>query len=122
MILEASSSNSRFRKYYFPYSSSYFNIYIHFLKPLLQHVVVDQVTKETYRYDRMEPLILIGGFPRSGTTLARALLDAHPDVRCGEETRVVAHLLKMHSDWVASRDEIVRQEEGGVTKEVPDNN
>lgn len=27
------------------------------------------------------PLIFIGGVPRSGTTLMRAMLDAHPDVR-----------------------------------------
>ncbi len=40
-----------------------------------------------YDYDRQSPLIFIGGVPRSGTTLMRAMLDAHPDVRCGEETR-----------------------------------
>lgn len=27
------------------------------------------------------PLIFIGGVPRSGTTLMRAMLDAHPEVR-----------------------------------------
>ncbi len=42
-----------------------------------------------YEYDRDSPLIFIGGVPRSGTTLMRAMLDAHKDVRCGEETRVV---------------------------------
>ena len=42
-----------------------------------------------YEYDRQSPLIFIGGVPRSGTTLMRAMLDAHEDVRCGEETRVV---------------------------------
>merc|ERR1719476_510620 len=42
-----------------------------------------------FEYDRQSPLIFIGGVPRSGTTLMRAMLDAHPDVRCGEETRVV---------------------------------
>lgn len=35
----------------------------------------------TYTYNRMMPLIFIGGVPRSGTTLMRAMLDAHPDVR-----------------------------------------
>ena len=30
-----------------------------------------------------------GGHPRSGTTLMRAMLDAHTAVRCGEETRIV---------------------------------
>ena len=41
-----------------------------------------------FTYDRSMPLIFVGGMPRSGTTLMRAMLDAHPDVRCGEETRV----------------------------------
>lgn len=34
-----------------------------------------------YEYNRQMPLIFIGGVPRSGTTLMRAMLDAHPDVR-----------------------------------------
>lgn len=34
-----------------------------------------------YRYHRNMPLIFIGGVPRSGTTLMRAMLDAHPEVR-----------------------------------------
>ena len=33
------------------------------------------------------PIVFIGGSPRSGTTLMRVMLDAHPSVRCGEETR-----------------------------------
>lgn len=35
----------------------------------------------SYKYHRNMPLIFIGGVPRSGTTLMRAMLDAHPDVR-----------------------------------------
>jgi hypothetical protein len=31
-----------------------------------------------YEYDRGSPIIFIGGVPRSGTTLMRAMLDAHP--------------------------------------------
>ena len=65
-------------------------------QPLLQHIVMD-AGQQLYRYDRMEPMIFIGGMPRSGTTLARVLLDAHPNIRCGEETRVLPRLLQMRS-------------------------
>ncbi|KAL7677965.1 hypothetical protein ACOME3_004194 [Neoechinorhynchus agilis] len=37
-------------------------------------------------------LIFVGGVPRSGTTLMRAILDAHPLVRCGEETRILPRI------------------------------
>ncbi|CAB0035716.1 unnamed protein product [Trichogramma brassicae] len=37
--------------------------------------------QKVYPYDRNMPLIFIGGVPRSGTTLMRAMLDAHPEVR-----------------------------------------
>lgn len=36
---------------------------------------------KVFEYNREMPLIFIGGVPRSGTTLMRAMLDAHPDVR-----------------------------------------
>ena len=37
--------------------------------------------RKIYTYDRYMPLIFIGGMPRSGTTLMRAMLDAHSEVR-----------------------------------------
>jgi len=73
-----------------------------------------------YPYGRSMPLIFIGGMPRSGTTLSRAMLDAHPDVRCGEETRVVPRLLQMRSHWMKSQKEAMRLEEAGITNEVLD--
>ena len=48
------------------------------------------------------PVIFIGGMPRSGTTLMRAILDSHPRVRCGEETRVIPRMLSMRSAWKKS--------------------
>merc|ERR1712126_172538 len=71
-----------------------------------------------YEYDRQSPLVFIGGVPRSGTTLMRAMLDAHPDVRCGEETRVVPRLLQMRSHWKKSQKESMRLEEAGLTDDV----
>ncbi|XP_063377675.1 protein-tyrosine sulfotransferase [Cydia fagiglandana] len=67
------------------------------------------------------PLIFIGGVPRSGTTLMRAMLDAHPDVRCGQETRVVPRILQMRQHWAHSAKESVRLEAAGVSKAVLDN-
>lgn len=67
------------------------------------------------------PLIFIGGVPRSGTTLMRAMLDAHPDVRCGQETRVVPRILQMRQHWARSQKESVRLDQAGVSKAVLDN-
>uniref|UniRef100_A0A915CZC5 Protein-tyrosine sulfotransferase n=1 Tax=Ditylenchus dipsaci TaxID=166011 RepID=A0A915CZC5_9BILA len=49
--------------------------------------------------DVNSPFIFIGGIPRSGTTLMRAMLDAHPIVRCGEETRVIPRILALRAQW-----------------------
>ncbi|XP_030572805.1 protein-tyrosine sulfotransferase isoform X1 [Drosophila novamexicana] len=71
-----------------------------------------------YAYYRGMPLIFIGGVPRSGTTLMRAMLDAHPDVRCGQETRVIPRILQLRSHWLKSEKESLRLQEAGITKEV----
>ena len=71
-------------------------------------------------YDRNIPLIFIGGMPRSGTTLLRVLLDAHPDIRCGEETRVVPRILGSRQQWAKAPYESKRLQEAGVTSEVLD--
>lgn len=69
-------------------------------------------------YDRYMPLIFVGGMPRSGTTLMRTMLDAHPEVRCGQETRVIPRVLGLRSSWFRSSKERVRLKEAGVTEEV----
>uniref|UniRef100_H3DA60 Protein-tyrosine sulfotransferase n=1 Tax=Tetraodon nigroviridis TaxID=99883 RepID=H3DA60_TETNG len=71
-------------------------------------------------YSKDMPLVFIGGVPRSGTTLMRAMLDAHPEVRCGEETRVIPRILAMKQMWSRSGREKMRLDEAGVTDEVLD--
>ncbi|XP_018100530.1 tyrosylprotein sulfotransferase 1 L homeolog isoform X2 [Xenopus laevis] len=73
-----------------------------------------------FTYDKDMPLIFIGGVPRSGTTLMRAMLDAHPEVRCGEETRVIPRILAVKQMWARSSKEKIRLDEAGVTDEVLD--
>jgi len=73
---------------------------------------------KAYPYDRDMPLIFIGGMPRSGTTLMRAILDAHPDVRCGEETRVIPRILGLKTQWMRSEKESKRLIEAGLTDDV----
>ncbi|KAL0625106.1 Protein-tyrosine sulfotransferase 2 [Plecturocebus cupreus] len=51
---------------------------------------------------------------------ARAMLDAHPEVRCGEETRIIPRVLAMRQAWSKSGREKVRLDEAGVTDEVLD--
>jgi len=73
---------------------------------------------KSYQYDRGSPFIFVGGFPRSGTTLIRAMLDAHPDIRCGEETRVVPRILQLAAQWNRSAKESNRLHEAGLTDQV----
>ncbi len=56
---------------------------------------------------RNAALVFVGGVPRSGTTLMRAMLDVHPDIRCGEETRVIPQMLMTRSGWSQRRFEKV---------------
>jgi hypothetical protein len=55
--------------------------------------IADNVNKTTMNRShyieaiRLAPLIFIGGSPRSGTTLMRALLDVHDSISCGTEVR-----------------------------------
>lgn len=70
------------------------------------------------KLNSLSPLIFIGGVPRSGTTLMRAMLDAHPSVRCGEETRVIPRVLSFHSQWKNNQKEWQRLQEAGVKDSV----
>ena len=73
-----------------------------------------------YHYNHTSPIVFIGGMPRSGTTLMRVMLDAHDDVRCGEETRVIPKILGIRNNWYKSEKESNRLELAGVTPHVVD--
>jgi len=91
----------------------------------LRHASSGTATTPSYHYvskdqgyDRNMPLIFIGGMPRSGTTLMRAMLDAHPDVRCGEETHIIPVWLSLTTRWQRSRTQSKRLQEAGLSKDV----
>ncbi|CAM4729027.1 unnamed protein product [Leuciscus chuanchicus] len=63
------------------------------------HMVSRNWNQTQYRYNQNTPMVFVGGVPRSGTTLMRVMLDAHPDIRCGEETRVIPRMLALRQAW-----------------------
>ncbi|XP_074462950.1 protein-tyrosine sulfotransferase 2 isoform X1 [Larus michahellis] len=90
------------------------------MRPENEELVMMDSNHVEYRYSKEMPLIFIGGVPRSGTTLMRAMLDAHPEVRCGEETRIIPRVLAMRQAWSKSGREKMRLDEAGVTDQVLD--
>ncbi|MEE2750036.1 MAG: sulfotransferase [Myxococcota bacterium] len=50
--------------------------------------------------------VFIGGAGRSGTTLLRVMLDAHKDIYCGPELKLVVEICKMHQDWSSLMSEV----------------
>uniref|UniRef100_A0A0N5BML8 Protein-tyrosine sulfotransferase n=1 Tax=Strongyloides papillosus TaxID=174720 RepID=A0A0N5BML8_STREA len=89
------------------------------------HVISGIVRTEKHTFgnitfDNNSPFIFIGGMPRSGTTLMRSMMDAHPMVRCGEETRVIPRILSLRNQWKKSEKEWRRLQEAGVTEDLLD--
>lgn len=83
-------------------------------------VMVGNVNQTQYRYNQHTPVVFVGGFPRSGTTLMRAMLDAHPDIRCGEETRVIPRMLALRQTWARHSIEGHALEDEGISQETLD--
>jgi protein-tyrosine sulfotransferase len=49
------------------------------------------------------PVIFVGGYGRSGTTLMRAILDVHPAISCGPETKVLNTFLGYLTKYIGNR-------------------
>lgn len=83
-------------------------------------VLVKGSNQTQYHYTQDSPVLFVGGVPRSGTTLMRAMLDAHPDIRCGEETRVIPRLLALRHGWRRSGEDRWALDEEDITQEMLD--
>ena len=70
------------------------------------------------KYKKEEPIIWVTGHPRSGTTLMRAMLDAHPEIRCGEETHIIPRILGTHSQMMQSDMRMGRLTEANIDSSV----
>ncbi|XP_020917599.2 protein-tyrosine sulfotransferase 2-like [Exaiptasia diaphana] len=92
---------------------------ITFLGSILFVVVKFRCFTSHRKEERLSPIIFVGGFPRSGTTLMRVLLDTHPDIRCGQETHVIPKFL-LHLGYINRKREKRRLNEAGVTENVLD--
>ena len=63
------------------------------------------------------PVVFIGGHPRSGTTLMRVLLDAHPSFHCGQETHIIPDLLTLRRKFSRGRN-LNRLREAGLDLDI----
>ncbi len=69
--------------------------------------------------DDGEPdFVFIGGAGRSGTTLFRSMLDAHPRIHCGPEAKLVSTLCRQRGIWLQGMGPDLA--EAGVTQELMD--
>ncbi|CAJ0599708.1 unnamed protein product [Cylicocyclus nassatus] len=80
------------------FRSSHYNDVLE-LELALQSTVSDKLRYNRRLLSSEEPIIFIGGIPRSGTTLLRVMLDSHEDIRCGEETHVIPEILVWRKKW-----------------------
>ena len=92
----------------------------HDLAPQPQHILTALDSRGLNDSLHSRQIIFVGGVPRSGTTLVRAMLDAHPDIHCGEETRVIPRILGMRNRWAHSDKENSRLKEAGIDSTLLD--
>jgi hypothetical protein len=69
-------------------------------------------------YVSAERPVVIGGCGRSGTTLLRVMLDAHPSICCGPESELFLPV-PVHVSQLASRFGILRQEIAAMVRRAP---
>lgn len=86
----------------------------------MQYPIEPQSQISLFSYNKNVPIIFVGGVPRSGTTLMRAMLDAHPNIHCGEETRVIPRILTMRNQWASSPRESERLKNAGINDDILD--
>ena len=48
------------------------------------------------------PIIWIGGYARSGTTLMRVMLDGHPEINCGPENFLLMAVLRHSNEYLGN--------------------
>jgi len=92
---------------YFPASRLHSNTYV------LHH---DNGTE--FKYTTSSPIVFVGGAPRSGTTLMRAILDTHDEIHCGPETHLFPELLKVLNRWAYGNITASRLDGAGLNREL----
>lgn len=117
------------------YREQVFGMYWHrptFVYPVKKQLVSDPLVgifsptwnatdrnNRTIEYTYNSPILWVGGMPRSGTTLMRVILDAHDDIRCAPETRVIPRMLLVRGSWNTSL-EATKLHAAGVTESIID--
>lgn len=90
---ECFTKASNFKAYHTYNSSSYINR----INALKQNIIIDSVKQElpVIPFSKSKKLVFIVGFPRSGTTLLSAILDAHPQIKVKNENNFIGQLEDM---------------------------
>ncbi|KAK7054566.1 Sulfotransferase [Halocaridina rubra] len=71
-------------------------------------------------YSSSEEFIFVGGMPGSGVSLMRAILDAHPDVRCGNGKNILFSIIQLWRSIAYNNYQLQRMRLGGVNERVID--